>query len=79
MFHCMFCVSHNTYIFFIRTTALGVSFGMAFLILSLILLICFIGHFLVSKSIYKHHSFRANKINSVLNQDMPLPLWNISA
>lgn len=33
---------------FFRTTVLGISFGMAFLILSLILFICFIGHFLVS-------------------------------
>ncbi|XP_030637555.1 adenylate cyclase type 2 [Chanos chanos] len=29
-----------------KTAALGISFGMAFLVLSLILLICFVGHFL---------------------------------
>lgn len=37
---------------FSRTTVLGISFGVAFLILSVILLICFIGHFLVSKSMH---------------------------
>lgn len=36
---------------FSRTSVLGISFGVAFLILSMILLICFVGHFLVSKSI----------------------------
>lgn len=37
--------------FIFRTAVLGISFGMAFLILSIILIICFIGHFLVGKGI----------------------------
>jgi len=35
--------------FFCRTAVLGISFGMASLILSLIIFICFIGHFVVSR------------------------------
>lgn len=43
-------------IYFFRTAVLGISFGMAFLILSIILLICFIGHFLVSECIWSKQS-----------------------
>ncbi|XP_067366744.1 adenylate cyclase type 2 isoform X2 [Channa argus] len=41
-----FCIFLVQILVLPKTTVLGISFGMAFLILSLILLICFIGHFL---------------------------------
>ncbi|KAM7382616.1 hypothetical protein PAMP_002339 [Pampus punctatissimus] len=41
-----FCIFIVQILVLPKTTVLGVSFGMAFLILSLILFICFIGHFL---------------------------------
>ncbi|XP_029306622.1 adenylate cyclase type 2 isoform X3 [Cottoperca gobio] len=41
-----FCIFIVQILVLPKTTVLGISFGMAFLILSLILFICFIGHFL---------------------------------
>uniref|UniRef100_A0A8D3EAE7 adenylate cyclase n=1 Tax=Scophthalmus maximus TaxID=52904 RepID=A0A8D3EAE7_SCOMX len=49
-----------------KTTILGISFGMAFLILSLVLFICFIGHFLVSTSIYCKHQCFCSTLNMCL-------------
>eukprot|EP00064_Thunnus_orientalis_P013019 superscaffoldBa00002065_g13056 len=47
-----FCIFIVQILVLPKTTVLGISFGMAFLILSLILFICFIGHFLhCSKSV----------------------------
>uniref|UniRef100_A0AAR2LSV1 Adenylate cyclase type 2 n=1 Tax=Pygocentrus nattereri TaxID=42514 RepID=A0AAR2LSV1_PYGNA len=43
-----FCIFIVQILVLPKTAVLGISFGMSFLILSMILLICFIGHFLVS-------------------------------
>uniref|UniRef100_A0AAX7T3I9 Adenylate cyclase type 2 n=1 Tax=Astatotilapia calliptera TaxID=8154 RepID=A0AAX7T3I9_ASTCA len=51
IFFCIFIVQ-----ILVLTTVLGISFGMAFLILSLILFICFIGHLLVS-SVFMQSQF----------------------
>lgn len=50
---------------YFRTAVLGISFGMSFLILSVILLICFIGHFLVSAS-GVYNVYFVNTVNTVL-------------
>uniref|UniRef100_A0A8C2IHM0 adenylate cyclase n=1 Tax=Cyprinus carpio TaxID=7962 RepID=A0A8C2IHM0_CYPCA len=45
-----FCIFIVQILVLPKTTMLGISFGMSFLILSVILLICFIGHFLVTSA-----------------------------